>query len=439
MIIILTRKEKRELKKDKSLVCGLYNIIDKYLPRLFIMFEKLTDARVQGKVTYSMKTICVTRLFALLCGISSMNALTNKFNNEDTINNLSKIINEELNDLPHYDTINDVFDDLNIDELRKIQKYIVYTLIRSKMFDKFRYKGKFQLLIDGTGLVSFNKKHCDHCLVKKHSDDSISYEHHVLEAKLVFDKFVISLDSEFIENPDTSVINLKKQDCEMNAFKRMAIRIKKNFPKLKFIVTGDALYASGPFIKLCLDNGWNYIFRLKSDKLKTVNKDFDGIISIDTGTIHENYYLVKDYQYNKYIFNIVRYIEHAPPNSIEQKDKIFTYITNLHIDNNNIKEIIEIGRRRWKIENQGFNNQKNIYFDITHMCSLNYNAMKAHYLFCQFAHTIRQLLDLGSSLVTSFQGKIKEISFAILNELISIQINLIENNNFQLRFYNLII
>ena len=44
----MNRKEKRELKKDKSLICGLYNIIDKYLPRLFIMFENLTDVRQQG-------------------------------------------------------------------------------------------------------------------------------------------------------------------------------------------------------------------------------------------------------------------------------------------------------------------------------------------------------------------------------------------------------
>ena len=47
------RIEKRALKKDKSLVCGLYNIIDKYLPRLFIMFSELSDKRQQGKVTYS--------------------------------------------------------------------------------------------------------------------------------------------------------------------------------------------------------------------------------------------------------------------------------------------------------------------------------------------------------------------------------------------------
>jgi len=431
----VNRKEKRELKKDKSLICTLYNIIDKYFPRLFIMFEELSDNRQKGKVTYSMKTICVTRLFALLCGITTMNSLTNKFNNDNTINNISKIINEELKDLPHYDTINDVFDDLDIEQLRLIQKYIVNALIRSKMFDKFRYQGKFQLLVDGTGLISFNHKHCDHCLVKKHSDGHLTYEHQVLEAKLVFDSFVISLDSEFIENPDLSVINIKKQDCEMNAFKRMALRIKKNFPKLKFIITADALYASGPFIKLCLDNNWDYIFRLKSDKLKTVNKDFEGILSIDPGSKYKNYFLVKDYVFNKHIFNIARFIE----KNKNKSDKIFTYITNLKVSDLNIKNIIDMGRRRWKIENQGFNIQKNNIFNICHMCSLNYNAMKAHYLFVQFAHTIRQLLDFGSLEVKVFQQKIKEISHHLLTELISTTVKPIINHSFQLRFDTLII
>ena len=431
----MTRKEKRELRKDKSLVCALYNIIDKYLPKLFTMFEELTDKRQQGKVTYDMKVICITRLFGLLCGITTMNSLTNKFNNTLTIDTISKITNTKLDDLPHYDTINDVFDDLNIEELRKIQKYIVYALIRSKMFDKFRYNGKFQLLIDGTGLVSFNHKHCDRCLVKKHSDNHLTYEHNVLEAKLVFDSLVLSIDSEFIENPNSDVVNIRKQDCEMNAFKRMAKRIKKNFPKLKFIVTGDALYASGPFIKLCLDNNWDYIFRLKSDKLKTVNQDFDGIISIDSGSDHKNYYIVKDYQYNKYKFNIIRFIEYNQ----NMDNKTFTFITNLVVTDNNIKTLISMGRRRWKIENNGFNNQKNILFNISHMCSLDYNAMKAHYLFIQFAHTIRQLLDFGSNLVLSFEGKLKEISFAILNELTSSHVNVYLNHNFQLRFDKLII
>lgn len=139
---MLIEKKKRDLKKDKSLICSLYNIIDKYFPRLFIMFENLSDVRQKGKITYSMKSICITILFGLLCGITTMNSLTNKFNNNNTINNLSKIINEDLKDLHHYDTINNVFDDLDIDELRLIQKYIVNAFMRSKMFDKFRYQGK---------------------------------------------------------------------------------------------------------------------------------------------------------------------------------------------------------------------------------------------------------------------------------------------------------
>lgn len=141
----MNRKEKRELKKDKSLICTLYNIVDKYLLRLFIMFDELSDSRQKGKITYSMKSICITRLFALLCGITTMNSLTNKFNNDNTINNLSKIINEELNDLPHYDTINDVFDDMNIDELRLFKNislmllFVLKCLINSNIKVSFNY------------------------------------------------------------------------------------------------------------------------------------------------------------------------------------------------------------------------------------------------------------------------------------------------------------
>lgn len=50
-----------------------------------------------------------------------MNSLTNKFNNDITISNLSKIINEELS---HYDTINNVFDDLEVDELKKFKSIL---------------------------------------------------------------------------------------------------------------------------------------------------------------------------------------------------------------------------------------------------------------------------------------------------------------------------
>ena len=369
---------------------------------------------------------------SLICGINTMNAMTDKFNTEETIKNMSKILNENLEELPHYDTINNVFKNIKEEEMRHIQKYIAYTLIRSKMFDLYRYKGFIRLIVDGTHLTTFDYKHCDHCLVENHKDGRITYKHYVLEAKICFSNIVISLDSEFVENIDHSVVEFHKQDCEINAFKRMSNRIKKNFPKLKFIISGDGLYANEPIIKICNQYKWNYIFTLKPDSLKTVNKDFDGIIKLDKGSKLKNYYFVCDYEYKSIKFNIVRFYD-------KKIDTTFAYITNINIDDNNIKQIILLGRARWKIENEGFNEQKNGTFNINHMCSLNYNAMKIHYFFIQFAHTIRQLFDKGRSFIREAKLKLKEVSSNILLELTSSPTDLSRDLTFQLRFDMLII
>ena len=56
---------------------------------------------------------------------------------------------------------------------------------------------------------------------------------------------------------------------------------------------------------------------------------------------------------------------------------------------------------------------KNGTFDIEHIYSRNYNAMKAYYLFIQFAHTIRRLLEKGLKYISELKMRIKEVSAAI--------------------------
>lgn len=179
------------------------------MPDLLNRFEKLTDIRHQSYVTYNMKTICVTRLFDLICGLTSLsNISSDEFNTDVCIKNISNICNTQLS------------------ELKDIQKYIVKTLLRSKMFDKYKFEGSFQLLFDGTGLSNHSYNLNGNCFQKKHKDGKISYYKYVLECKLVVGNIVISLDSEFIENK--KMLNEKqKQDCEIKSFKRMVERIKK--------------------------------------------------------------------------------------------------------------------------------------------------------------------------------------------------------------------
>lgn len=119
----------------------------------------------------------------------------------------------------------------------------------------------------------------------------------------------------------------------------------------------------------------------------------------------------------------------------KNKTITFRYITNLDIKNSNIIEIVSMGRKRWKIENEGFYTQKHRTFNISHLNSRNDTAMKNHYFFIQFAHTIRQLLEQGNLLTKSLKLKIKEVSYLLLNTLTSTSSDL--NNigtNFQLRF-----
>ena len=426
----MNRKERRNLRKDKDLIKELYSIIVKYLPKLLDMFENLTDVRNKSYITYKMKTICVTRLLGLLCGLTTMTDISsNDFNTNDCIKNLSKICGQNLEEIPYWETIQDVFINIKTDELRDIQKYIVKTLIRSKMFDKYRFNGSFQLLFDGTGLSNHDYNLNNNCLIRKHRDGKISYYKYVLECKLIVGNIVISLDSEFIEN-EKMLTDKQKQDCETNAFKRMIKRIKKNYPKQKFIISGDALYASTPIIKLCNKNKWFYIFNLKPDRLKEINEAFEDNINYQNETTHEDYYLSTNIKYKDIILSAFKYVE-----TKKKKTTTFRFISDLEIKDSNIKEIISMGRKRWKIENEGFYTQKHRTFNISHLNSRNDTAMKNHYFFIQFAHTIRQLLEQGNLLTKSLKLKIKEISVFLLKSLTS---NTSDLNNletkFQLRF-----
>jgi hypothetical protein len=85
------------------------------------------------------------------------------------------------------------------------------TLIRNKVLYRYRLFDRYFLVsIDGTGMLTFSERHCDHCLTMTHNGRT-TYYHPILEAKLVTrDGLVFSLMTEFVENPAQY---LDKQDC----------------------------------------------------------------------------------------------------------------------------------------------------------------------------------------------------------------------------------
>lgn len=125
----------------------------------------------------------------------------------------------------------------------------------------------------------------------------------------------------------------------------MIKRIKKNYPKYKFIITGDGLYATSLIIKLCKKYNWYYIFNLKPDRLKEINETFEDNNNYKNETTLKDYYLSTDIEYKGNILSAFKFIE-----TKKKKNTTFRYISNLCIKDSNIKEIVSMGRK--KMENR---------------------------------------------------------------------------------------
>lgn len=414
MVFLMNRKEKRIKKKELNILQEVINVIYQYFPELINKFEGLTDLRNQSYVKYQMKVIFMVRLMGLMCEIKTMNELTRELNTEESIENIAQICGLELEEIPHCDTINDVFKNIKVEEIEKIRKYMVVRLIRSKMLDKYKIRNRYyHIVVDGTGLATSRKKYNKNCLVKNKTDKNgkeyQEYSTYVLEAKLVVGELVLSIGTEFIENEKEDV---EKQDCELKAFKRLAEKIKKEYPRLKIIIGADALYASKTVIDICKENGWKSIIRFKEGSIPTLYNEFKTVVEKNNESIKENYEYVTGLDYKEEKVNIIKHIEKV-------KGTEYVYITDLSISNKNIIETVNIGRKRWKIENEGFNIQKNGTFDIGHLYSKDAIAIKVHYLLIQITHIIRQLIEKGLKNIKELGLKIKEISQIIKQELIS--------------------
>ena len=72
------------------------------------------------------------------------------------------------------------------------------------------------------------------------------------------------------------------------------------------------------------------------------------------------------------------------------------------------------GRGRWKIENEGFNSQKNGIYNIEHLNSRNSNAMKNHYLLTQISDILMQLYLAWNPVLRKLRQSIKNTSSRLL-------------------------
>ena len=426
------RQEKKKYEKDFVAFC---KITRQYFPDFIQWLQNIKDPRKFW--TYETEVMLMTVIMKNICNITSMQKMTDDFLDEECVGNLCRILEVEPHEfLPHYVTLNEFLSRLETVELERLRKNMVRALLRRRRFEDARFLGKYWLLVfDATGLFHFPERHCPHCLKKVMNkgtaEEKEIYYHHVLEAKLVLgDGFVISIGTEFIENEAEDV---SKNDCETKAFKRLSERLKQEYPCLPVCVLADSLYASEPVFQRCIqENKCHILIRYKEGSIPSIAEEYRSIADMGEaeeldrkiareyprkGKVKEKHHMewVPDIDYRGYKLTLLALeIETETEKTGRKETKTFQWLTDLVVTGKNAGEFAMTGRGRWQIENEGFNLQKNIRYNIQHANSKDYNAMKCHYLLTQIADILLQLYEKGIPGLREAKRDIKKISSDLL-------------------------
>ena len=414
---MVTRKEKRKLKKETDFFFEFIRIQQHFFKDLKKRLKNVKDSRHKSYIDYEPDIILFMVILKNVFTLESMRSMTDMLNKDECIENIKKVLGiDDLEELPHYDTVNDFLSRLKPVELEEIRTYMIKELLKKRCLEDYRIKDKYWgIIFDGTGLYSFDKKHCDHCLKREYTnketgETKIIYMHHVLEAKLVVGNMVLSIGTEFIENESEDV---SKQDCELKAFYRLSAKLKNAYPRLPICILGDSLYACEGVFSCCDEYKWKYIFRFKEGRIKTIAAEFEKIRTIERIKEDQEHFWSNDICYNIRKVNLFE----AMLDTKDESKKQYVFITNIRVTKRNVETLVCVGRSRWKIENQGFNNQKNIRYNIEHANSHNYIAMKNHYLLTQIADIIMQLYENGLNIFKMIKKTAKEISSELLEAI----------------------
>lgn len=418
--------ETEESQEQKELLKAFTGTVHHFFGGWQAIFGDITDPRNPDLIIYLLVELMCTGVLMFMFRLEARRQINYKLRGNGPSRAKSKAWfgTEEV---PHGDTLNYTFKKLAIEEVQEAICWMAEKLIRKKVLERWRLFGYFRIAIDGTGMLTFRDRHCEHCLTKKLRNGKTLYYHPVLEAKLVTDNgFAFSLMTQFIENTDPRA---DKQDCETKAFYRLAERLKARFPRLRICLLLDGLFASGPVMQICEDNHWRYMIVLQDDDLVNVHRSFKVAwafekehhkrvrIGLQSETA-QNYRWVNHLEYldsenRTHYANVLECVETKPSRTGKHM-----WLTNFPITVRNVDTLANNGgRMRWKIENEGFNVQKNGGFNLEHPYSQDENAGKVFYYLLQIAYSIFQLMEKGSLFRKAFPkgvGSLKNIAFRLL-------------------------
>jgi len=363
-------------------------------------FRQTPDCR-SGKVDFPLHDFFMSAFAMMFFQDPSLTQFQQRMKIKLNISNLQTVFGVE--NIPGDSQFRDVLDNSPIEETEAIFADFLHLLQKGKQLEGYRFiEDSYLIPIDGSEYFSSEKICCPQCLTTA-SKGTVRFHHQILQAVIVHpdNKQVLPFAPEPIRNSDGS----EKQDCEINAGKRMIARIRNTHPKLKIIITGDGLYSKQPFVDALKQADMLFIL---------VAKPADHKILFEWVNDHKQLGAAHKLEFTDHKKRTHRYewVNGIPLNGSKDADEVNffeyslinnnkvtfhnTWVTDIKVTDANVVNLVKGGRARWKIENETFNTLKNQGYHIEHNFGHGFkNLSHVFFLLNLLAFYLHQILELS--------------------------------------------
>lgn len=268
-------RRQHKIEHEKRLSCALRKHLsaDALIATVRGAFGDVADSR-KGKPEIPIADALMSAYAMFSLKDPSILAFEKRWREDES--NLKSIY--KIGSIPSDTQMRTILDPVSPDELRPAHNDILCDLQRGKALEKMRYLDEgYLLLLDGTGCFSSRKLSSPICLEKIDSQTGEkTYQLQMLGAAIANPdlKEVIPLIPEAISRQD----GMDKNDCEINASRRLLIAFHREHPHLEIVVCQDGISPNGPYIRFLKDLGYHFILSVKETDHKHLFARFDAAI-----------------------------------------------------------------------------------------------------------------------------------------------------------------
>ena len=274
-----------------------------------------------------------------------------------------------------------------------------------RLLDAYRVDGRVPVAVDGTGYHTSTKVRCDHCLTRQRRDGKTHYLHAMLAAAVVHPDLSASLP--VIAEPIVRQDGKVKQDCEQAAFERLLPRLCAEHRGTKFLILGDALYATEPVVTALRAEDARFVLTLRETRHAAIQQRLDEAdppaVPAPSATADEPeriYRWLADTPLNASAGDACQVTIVEQVETVKDKVAVWTWATDLPVTTaDEARRVALLGRGRWHIENHVFRTLKsqdgyhfghNYGHGDRHLSTLMMLLMLVAFLFDQIAALVCQ-------------------------------------------------